>query len=217
MKRNYHWLNHLLNFLAVILGVYLAFYINDAAQAREESKERTILMTSMINDLASDIKTYEAYQIPVNEKYQVAIDSLLEFLIEGNLPEVQNHIPALLQLENYAPTNSTYVSMKSAGKLKLLDDLALQKELSDFYDGLVLECNKKNEIQADYFMQEIVQWLTVHVDLEKMTILRPQELMVLKNRLLIFGSLVEQKIENYKMVVEESKALQEQLQSVLDR
>ena len=216
MKKRSNWLNHLFNFLSVILGVYLAFYVNDAANSAKESKESVLLMNSMINDISADIETYEEYTIPVNEKYQAAIDSMLTLLSTNDMTAINNQLAVIFQVENYTPSTSTYNSMKSSGKIRLIEDLTLQKKLSDYYDGLVQECVKKNEIQAEYFINEVVSWLTIHADLMEMKLLEEDDaLIVLRNKLLIYGSLLDQKIDNYKMIVEESKELKAQLDSLI--
>lgn len=215
MKRKYNWLNHLLNFISVILGVYLAFYVNERANSAAERREGVLLMNSMINDLAADIKTYKDYQIPINVKYQESVDHLLTSLSNNEVEEVNSQLPTIFQVENYTPNTSTYNSMKSAGKIKLLADLSLQKRLSDYYDGTVLECMKKNEVQADFFMNEVVNWLTLNADLIEMKILDEGALVVLRNKLLIYESLIDQKVRNYELIVEESTALKGQLDSLV--
>ena len=204
-----------MNFVAVILGVYLAFYVNERAKISEEKKEGILLMQSMINDLSSDIKTCKKYQIPVNTNYQKAIDSLLLLLSTNQIDEINNQLLKIFQVENYVPNTSTYNSIKSAGKMNLIADLDLQKRLSDYYDGLAIECTKKNEIQVEFFMNELVSWLTLNADLVEMKLLNGNELMVLKNKLLIYESLVAQKINNYEMIVNESELLKKQLESLV--
>ena len=215
MKKKYNWLNHLFNFLAVILGVYLAFYINERAKASEERKESLILMNSLISDLSSDVEIYERYQIPINIEHQENVDSLLSLLTTNKIEDINSQLPTIFEVENYFPTSSTYNSMKASGKIRLLEDLSLQKKLSDYYDGLVVECVKKGEIQADYFMNELISWLTINADLMEMEILNKEALIVLRNRILIYGSLIDQKVSNYEMVVEESKQLKMQLDSLV--
>lgn len=215
MKKKYNWLNHLLNFIAVILGVYLAFYVNERAKLSAEKKERTLLLQAMINDLSADVKTYDNYQIPINVQYNEKIDSLLLSLSTAKLGVNSSHLAGIFQVENYVPNTSTYNSIKSSGQIKLIEDLELQKQLSDYYDGLVLECISKNEIQVDYFMKEVVKWLTLNADLMDMQVLKGSNLVVLRNTLLIYQSLVAQKIMNYEEIVEESKALQEKLDSLV--
>lgn len=217
MKKKYNWWNHVLNFIAVILGVYLAFYVNERAKLSEDREERTLLLKAMINDLAADIKTYQNYQIPVNEQYAAQIDSLL-LALSATMPSVNSHaLAAIFQVENYVPNTSTYNSIKSSGKIRLIEDLQLQKQLSDYYDGLVLECVSKNEIQVDYFMGEVVKWLTQNADLMDMQVSAESDWVVLRNTLLIYQSLVAQKVKNYAEIVEESRQLQNKLDSLVQK
>ncbi|MEO1257624.1 MAG: hypothetical protein AAFZ15_02470 [Bacteroidota bacterium] len=215
MKKNQTWLNHLLNLLSVILGVYLAFYINDRAKSAAEKKEGLLLMQSMVNDIAADIKTYSEYQIPANNQQLEGIDSLLVLLSNNDKEKISIQLPTIFQVENYTPSSSTYNSIKSSGKIKLIDDLALQKKLSDYYDGLAVECMKKNELQANYFINELVSWLTVNADLMEMKLFKEGEWTVLSNKLLIYQSFINQKVNNYEMIVEESTALKVQLDSLI--
>jgi hypothetical protein len=99
----------------------------------------------------------------------------------------------------------------------LIDDLPLRKQLSDFYDGLALECEIKNELQAEYFMDEVVNWLTLHSDLMEMKLLSEKEMIVFRNILLIYQSVVSQKINNYEMIVEDAKKLKIQLDALISQ
>jgi C4-dicarboxylate-specific signal transduction histidine kinase len=151
-KRKYNWSNHIFNFIAVILGVYLAFYINERAKINQDRNESLTLMNSLVGDLSEDIRRYEEYQIPVNIQHQQNVESLLESLLTDSLDHIGNQLSAILGVENYAPTSSTYNSMKSSGKLRLIEDLALQKMLTDYYDGLVIESDRsdrKGEYQVE--------------------------------------------------------------------
>lgn len=215
MKRNYNWLHHVFNFLGVILGVYLAFYINEKAKINEERDESLILMNSLVNDLSEDIETYEAYQIPVNITYQENVENLLNLLLSDSLERISGQLPIILGVENYAPTTSTYSSMKASGKLRLIGDLALQKKLNSYYEGLVIESTRKGEYQVDFFTNELLTWLTNNADLLEMEILNKDNLIVLRNKLIIYQSLIDQKTESYKMLVEHSKKLKEQIESAL--
>ncbi len=216
MTRKYHWLDHLFNFIAVILGVYLAFYINERAKIKAEKQERRILIQSLINDLSGDISTYEEYQIPLNRQYQANIDTLLASLASNNLAAINTQLPTIFQVENYVPTTSTYSSMKVSGKIRLLDDLTLQKKLTDFYDGQALESNRKGEFQVDYFTNDLLDWFTNNADLTTMEISNDANLTVLNNKIMIYESLLAQKISSYELVVEESKVLKTHLDSLLN-
>ncbi len=172
-------------------------------------------MNSLINDLSEDIETYESYQIPVNTTHQENVENLLNLLLSDSLEEISAQLPIILGVENYVPTTSTYSSMKASGKLRLIGDLALQKKLNSYYEGLVIESTRKGEYQVDFFTNELLTWLTNNADLMEMEILNKDELIVLRNKLIIYQSLIDQKTESYKMLVEHSKKLKEQIESVL--
>lgn len=216
MKRNYNWLNHVLNFFAVILGVYLAFIINERAKISQDRKESAVLMKSLVNDLAEDIRRYEEYQLPVNVQHQQNTENLLNILLADSLEGVEEQLSTIFQLENFSPTTSTYSSMKSSGKLSLIEDLALQKELTDFYEGMVIESEKKGDYQVEFFTNELLTWLTDNVDLVDMKILNKDELTVLRNKLIIYGSLIDQKVKTYEMIVEDSKELKQRIETLLE-
>jgi hypothetical protein len=136
-------------------------------------------------------------------------------LLTDNLEDLDKQLPTILEVENNKPTTSTYSSMKTSGKLKLIEDLSLQKKISDYYEGLVLESIKKGDYQADYFTTELLSWLTNNVDLVDMTFLKTDELIILRNKLFIYASILDQKVETYEMIVEDSKQLKVSIESIL--
>ncbi|MBX2815735.1 MAG: hypothetical protein KTR24_07050 [Saprospiraceae bacterium] len=215
MKERTNWLSHLLNFIAVILGVYLAFYINERATANKEAKESVTLMRSLITDLSDDIATYENYQIPTNLKQLESIEEAVALLTSGQVEAAGEKLSVVFQVENFSPTTSIYSTMKYSGKLRLIQDMRLQKELSDYYEGLVVESIKKGDFQADYFTSELLSWLISNVDILDMKLVKRDDLLTLRNKLVIYGSLVEQKVLAYKSIVEESKDLQSTIEALL--
>jgi hypothetical protein len=123
----------------------------------------------------------------------------------------------VFQVENFGPTTSTYGSMKSSGKLGLIEDLTLRKKLTGYYEGVVLEGIKKGEFQVDFFTEELLTWVIQNVDLSEMRILNKDELIILRNKLIIYESLIDQKVEAYEMIVEDSKQLKVSIESVISR
>ena len=215
MKSKINWLNHLFNFLAVILGVYLAFFINEQAKKSQDRSESFLLMTSLVNDFEQDIQTYEKYQIPVNTQIQQEVSALIDMLSTGSIEDIEKNLSSILQVENFSPTVSTYSSMKLSGKLRLIEDLDLQKKLTSYYEGLVIESTRKDEYQVNFFTNELMSWLTDNVDLMEMKLFRDDDLVTLRNKLIIYGSLIEQKVTTYEMIVEDSESLKTQIESIL--
>ncbi|MDT0538605.1 hypothetical protein [Croceitalea sp. P059] len=215
MRKRKEWVNHILNFIAVILGVYLAFFLNEKSTINKEIKEGQQLMNSLITDLSEDITTYEEYHIPINIKQQENLRKLIELLSKDKLSNIEKELFTVFQVDNFTPTKTTYSSMKSSGKLKLIDDLSLRKKIDDYYEGIVLESVKKGDFQVEYFTNELLKWLTGNVDLMEMTLLRKDDLIGLRNKIIVYESLVKQKVNAYQLVVEESKKLKLNLESQL--
>lgn len=214
MKSNNPWLGHLFNFLAVILGVYLAFIINEQSKQAGERKEAQLLMESMAAELEDDTRTFLEYHIPVNEQYEQTLDSLISALIDQDIARAEVHLPALFQIENYVPSTAVFNSMKSSGKIRLIEDLDLQKKMSDFFDGTVMECTAKNELQAEFFLDYLIPWLLQNSDLLEMKLENQQDLRTLRNTLLTYQSLVSQKTEHYRLIAQRSKDLIRHIDSV---
>jgi hypothetical protein len=214
MNGKYHWLNHILNFIAVILGVYLAFYLNERAEIRLENKESEVLLNSVLNDLSADIKVYNDYQIPVNKAQLQDTEILINMLWKDSLDGVSDQISKVMQLDNYAPAASTYNSMKSSGKLSLIKDLKLQKMLTGFYDGLVSETIRKSEYQVDFFSEHLVTWLIEDYDMLEDKILDEDALVGLRNKLMFYQMIIDQKVGSYEMIVEEASELIAHIESL---
>ncbi|MEL7147317.1 MAG: DUF6090 family protein [Bacteroidota bacterium] len=211
------WQNPVLNFLAVILGVYLAFYINENAKSNNDRKESFIWLKSLQTDLTDDIRSYEEYQIPVNKQHLQNVDTLLNALATVPQPETASLLGAIFDVQNYAPVTSTYSSMKASGKFALIEDMALKKQLTDYYESTVSESMAKGRFQVDYFTDELLVWMTNHADLQTMSFRADTDFTVLKNKLLIYSGAIEQKVENYERIVQESKALSDAINTYLQQ
>jgi len=216
MKKKSNFYNHLFNFLGIIIGVYLAFYLNDRANLKQEKNESIELMKSLIIDLEDDMKTYEDYQIPENIKHQKNIIKLINFLTQNNIDSINYYMPTVFQVENFAPTTSTYNSLTSSGKLSLIKSFAVRKNLSDFYEGTAKESSRKGEFQVEFFTNELLSWVIENVDIENMRLLKGNENIVFKNKLIIYESLIAQKVESYEMIVERSKELKFQIETAIN-
>ncbi|MCA1762492.1 MAG: hypothetical protein ABR574_08855 [Cryomorphaceae bacterium] len=216
MKRKYNWPSHIFNFLAVILGVYLGFYINERAKIGQDKKESVALMNSLVSDLSGDIKIYNNFEIPENREQMQNIERLLGLLQTDSIDAISSQLATVFQVENCAPSTSTYSSMKASGKLGLIDNLALQKKLSDYYEGIAIESVKKGEFQVEYFTSQLLPWLTNNVDLIEMRVLNENELVPLRNKLIIYLSLIDQKLNSYQMLVDDSEKVKQKIEAVLE-
>ena len=214
-NEHHHYWGHVFNFLGVILGVYLAFLINDRATIAKENKESKILMAAMFNELENDVEVYENYQIPVNQQHLKNVENLIEKISEGET-ELGEELSGILEVDNFKPGSTTYNSLKSSGKLSLIKNLNIQRELTNYHEIIALEAAAKGEFQVDYFTQEILAWLTNNVDFLTDELWNPGDLKRFRNKLLIYSSLIQQKIGAYEEVVNRGKDLKIQLQEEVD-
>ena len=216
-KKSIDWQNHLFNFLAVILGVYLAFFINEKALKHQEKKEAQQYIHMLISDLESDLDAFTKHQIPYNQAILKQLDTVIIALNNNDLKTFENQLGNILEVENYAPTDVTYSMMKTTGKLNLLNDIELKKNIADFYEVVGYECQAKNELQVTYFTNIILDWLTQNTQFQTMTLTNTNNLNTFANQLLIYQSFIAQKVNQYQLVVDDGTALKEKLEQRLPR
>lgn len=166
------------------------------------------IIESLMDDLADDQQTYQTYQLPVNQEHISALQSFTAALMNNQSDTLLKYFPYLLMVDNFSPTSVTYLSGTSSGKINLIDDLEIKKGLSYYFDVLSVEAQKKGEVQADFFLGELLPWLTHNVNL---TDPDPVSLMgdeVLVNKLILYQSFIENKIVGYEDILEVAKELE---------
>lgn len=209
-------INHLLNFVAVILGVLLAFYVDSCSETNKEKRELKEIVTSLIVDLENDHKAYSEYQIPENVNQSRELENLIADILNTD-NKSQEQLSVNVEVQNYSPISSTYLSINSSGKVNLIDDLEVKKKLSNYYDILSEESIKKGEIQVSFFLNEILPWMIENTDLLDM---KTEEFIgqkKLANRLILYRTLIENKTEQYKTIDEASVELQKMLSEFMKK
>ena len=209
-------LNHLLNFVAVILGVLLAFYVDSCSETNREKDELREILTSLIVDLENDHKAYSEYQIPKNVNQSKELENLIADILSTG-PNSQEQLSVSVEVENYSPVSSTYLSINSSGKVNLIDDLEVKKKLSNYYDILSEESIKKGEIQVSFFLNEILPWMIENTDLLDMKTEDFSGQKKLANRLILYRTLIENKTDQYKVIDTESIELQKVLSEFMKK
>ena len=212
--KNIHWPDQVLNFLGVILGVLLAFYISSAAEDRKENKELDNILLSFQSELENDYREYSESQIPFHEAQAESIGKLLESLHASDADEEQ--LSVVFEATNYSPQNTTYLSVVSSGKLGLIDDLELRKNISRYYDVLSSEAIETGEAQIDFFMHEIIPWMIENTDLMDVETEDIADDTAFANRLLLYQSLIQTKTEQYQEISNSAHQLIKQIKAYQD-
>ena len=200
MKR-INWPDQILNFVGVIFGVLLAFYFNGLSESIKEGKEKKAIVQSLIKDLDQDYQQF-SYHIPEQETQLQALGSLVQGIQTKNQDTIITYFESLISMNNYSPTDATYQSVKSTGKLDLIESDSLKFDISFYYTNLAVEAEAKIEVQVDYFMDEILKWVTDHIDLQNPDISVLMEDPFFTNKLFIYQSFINGKINQYRLLHE---------------
>lgn len=207
-----NWPDQILNFIGVIIGVSLAFLINNTADSRQEKEQFKIIVKSFIVEMEDEINSFESFAIPTNKRQSNQIDSLI-MLIEkkeyGNLKKFGD----VIGFRNYAPSSTTFKSIGSTGKINLIKDFELRKEIIDYYTLYASETNFKNDRQIEYHSKFLLPFILKHVDITKPNI---DEIPFdeLKNIMAFYRIVINEKIDSYEYAVMRAKALKEKLENL---
>ena len=215
MKR-INWLDHLLNFFGVILGVLLAFYIGAAAETNKDKQDLNTILQSMARELEMDERAFKNGQIPSNTRQSKALHSLLEGVVSENLDTINQHLSAILNLDNSSPNSTTYTSVLSSGRLELIDDLNLKLSISRYYEELAQEAQWRGEVQWEFLKTEILPWLTKHVNLMDMQPNQVAGNTEFANKVILYQGLLENKLDHYKTVSAAALALRQDINRYLN-
>lgn len=209
------WLNHFINFLAVILGVFLAFWVSTRSERLKEKRELREIVVSLIGDLHSDQNTYQNYQIPQNIRQKEDLIKLIAGIRNSQTDSILAYFSSAMQIENYSPVSSTFLFVSSSGKINLIDDIEVRKGLSNYYDALAVEAQKKGEVQVNFFLEEMIPWMTDHVDLIDTDPTQLAGEVAFANKLILFQNFIENKVEQYQEINEVAQVLEEELNKML--
>lgn len=209
------WIDHILNFFAVIVGVSLAFIISSKSEESKLEAEFNQNITAILQEVNSDIETFESYQIPDNRAKLVEMQEAIQLIAsQTGGDSVNAKMMAFFDVNNYAPTNITINSLITSGRLDLIDDFELKRKIL-FYHNLSEELIAQGDFQVEYLMDKITPWF----------IARSQYFMgdynyvddykgVNSDVLMIFSlytSFVENKVGKYEYALETAKELKTML------
>lgn len=203
------WVNHILNFVAVIVGVFLAFYISDVAEHKKEQKQLSHIINIIIEDLKEDQATFEDYHIPINETQLNTIEKLIYGVITENEDTISTYFDLAISVENFYPSSATFNSLKSTGKLDLIENLEVKTALSDYYDTLGEEAKAKGLLQSDFLLDRILPWITKNTDLINGDLSSMKGNIEIANLFALYSSFIANKTENYKDIARVSKDLED--------
>ena len=211
-----NWPDHILNFLAVIIGVSLAFYVSSTSEEKKEEEELKQILTSFVNELSLDIETYDNYQIENNEAQSAALGRVIGFLLSGNLDSLGSDFSSVVNVNNYSPVGVTFSSISSSGKLDLIEDFELRKEIANYHEVGAKEALLRGEAQVDFFMNLLTPWLISNISLVNPDVKKLSDNQELVNLLVLYKGFVDNKIRQYREVSKAAENLRGKLTILVD-
>lgn len=212
-KGNINWSDHILNFVSVILGVSLAFIISSRSEDSKVNKEFEQTLSAILNEVESDINTFETYQIPDNKEklaiMQEVIGMMSEKVGEDSLTE---KLLVYYNVNNYAPTNITVNSLISSGKLDLISDFDLKTRIL-WYQSTGDELLAQGELQVNFLMDYVTPWFVDNssyfvADKPKWYSEDNSDAIMIFT---LYTSFVDNKIGKYEDALEEAKVLRDKI------
>ncbi len=130
------WLDHIANLLVVILGISIAFYLESYREETNNSRQEEKYLESLISDLKTDIQALDTLQ-----KFNKRISEALVNLSNASLGRPYESDTALMNYTltiqynpPFSPQRTTYESLKSSGKLELIEDFEIRNKVVDLYE-----------------------------------------------------------------------------------
>lgn len=215
-KSNINWSDHLLNFVSVILGVSLAFIISSRSELRKQQSEFDQNISAILEELESDIDTYESYQIPDNKAKLDQMKQAIQLITEQvGGDSINAKLFTFFDVNNYSPANVTINSLISSGRLDLIADFDLKQDIL-LYQNIALEMKAQGDFQVDYLMDRVTPWFIENgeyfMDGNNYIDGNDENIASALMLLSLYTSFVENKISKYEYTLENAKALKEVLE-----
>ncbi|MCB0488842.1 MAG: DUF6090 family protein [Cyclobacteriaceae bacterium] len=131
--KSIQWKDHLINFIVVVVGVTLAFYLSNRKASSDQRALELSSLRSIVSDLASDI----AILTESTDTLQVMKDQLqqtVNTIMSGKTLENPSQSIGVLYVQlPFIPNDNTYQSLVTSGKLDVIENFEMRKQITDLY------------------------------------------------------------------------------------
>ena len=215
-----NWLDHIANLLVVILGISIAFYLESYKSAVDSSRQEKKYMESLIDDLDADIQTIDIL-LQNNEGIMKALISLSNASIgRESLGDsgLVNSVFAIQYNPPFAPRRTTYESLKSSGKMDLINDFELRRKTIALYEQYYHGMNEYDVALSDHIRDFVKPFYIEEIKIKGRYEMNDDFLDSDKFRNIIFSYryLFIAKNDYYKKIKEEVSAVKLDLESHLN-
>jgi hypothetical protein len=149
--RNISWLDHLVNLIVVILGISVAFYLEGYREEQSNKKLERKYLESLIKDLNTDMEALDTLQ-SVNKYIATSIEGLTDAVSgrEYFRDSLTLYMLAIQYNPPFTPQSTTYESLKSSGKMDLIDDFELRNRVVELYEQYYRGAREYDDVLSDH-------------------------------------------------------------------
>lgn len=162
MKRN--WKYVATEIMIVIIGIMIAFSINNYSANYKDRQALAENLTSIVNDLESDLKSIDGIIVRQNEKIR-DFQTIKELLgqKEPDWAQVSTLISKQQSSPTFYPITSTFQSTVSSGKIDLIKDLSTKKNLFHLYEFTYKKAVYNGQLydrsHIDYYDKRLINYV----------------------------------------------------------
>ncbi len=129
-----NWVDHTINFIVVIVGVTIAFYLSNRKEYSEQIQLEKYSLESIVADLNEDILFLQESTDTIRI-LKSKLNSFIGQLLSGqvNRDSLFQNIGILYVQIPFLPKDNSYQSLVASGKLDVIRDFELRKQLTELY------------------------------------------------------------------------------------
>lgn len=129
------WLDHIANLLVVILGISIAFYLEGYKDEKSNRRQQEKYLASLVEDLQTDLEALDTLKI-ANQFIRNSLVKLSDASIgiDFDSDSLLTYLFAPQYNPPFTPQLTTYESLKSSGKMDLIEDFDLRNEIVELYE-----------------------------------------------------------------------------------
>ena len=216
-----NWLDHIANLIVVILGISIAFYLEGYKEDKGNKIQERKFLESMINNLQRDINALDTLA-SWNERVSKALIALSDVSVFAasklNDTTLAEYILTIQYNPAFTPQISTYESLKTSGKLELIEDFQLKNQIVELYEQTYGSSNEYEVLTDEHVRDFIKPFYIANVRFYNGRAVRGDFLMDdnFRNMIFSYRFLYLGKVAYYKKVREEIVIIKEKLSAYVD-
>ncbi len=148
----------------VIIGISIAFSLNNWNELRKEEALEKRYLESFVSDLRLDAENL-GNAIDTCQYFLKQNRSLTTAIVRGDYENDSMffYVVSLYALTQFTPQNNTYETLKSSGRLELINNFALSRRITTYYNQHYRSIRLLDELIMDNRTNQIIPYIARNV------------------------------------------------------